>query len=388
MLIEELHLRGFLSYPPESSSFALRPLNVLIGPNGSGKSNILHALHFLRATAGDLWSAVRSEGETSEWVWQGPGDIGRARLEASVRAYPEKEALRYALEFAQIGGRFEVTDERIERLTPLPGKSEPYFLYRFQNGHPVLNSRQANERVLRREDINPQQSILTQRRDPDQYPELARIASLFGSILSYRGWPVTPDSPLRRFQRTDAPGDYLLEDAGNLALVLNRLSKDTATWRRLRETLRTIYEGIDDLAFDVANNSIRVMIREKWFVTPSTRLSDGTLRFLCLLAVLLDPKPAPLVCLDEPELGLHPDAIHEVSKLLLEARERMQLIVTTHSRELLDGLSSSPESVVVSERVDGASTLRRLETPELVSWLREYGVGRAWRDGELGGNRW
>ncbi len=88
---------------------------------------------------------------------------------------------------------------------------------------------------------------------------------------------------------------------------------------------------------------------------PVGRLSDGTLRYFCLLAILLDPAPPPLVAIEEPELGLHPDVIPHLAELLLEASGRMQLVVTTHSRMLGDALSGVPESIVVCSKVDGAT---------------------------------
>lgn len=377
-----------MSYGPHAEPLDLLPLNVLIGPNGSGKSNLLDAIHLLRSTTGDLWAAVRSGGSTVDWIWKGPESPPSAELELVLKLLERKRPLRYCLAFTQLGGRFEITDERVEFAEPAPGESEPFFFYRFQNGHPVLSTREGLQRRLKREDIDPQRSILAQRRDPDTYPELAQLANLFAGIRCYRGWPITPDSPLRMPQRTDAPNEYLLEDGSNLALVLSRISRDPATWRALRTAMQAVFDGIEDITFEVESNSIRVMLHERWFVTPSTRLSDGTLRYLCLLAVLLDPRPAPLILIDEPDLGLHPDMIHKLADLLSVASAHKQLIVTTHSRELLDCLSDQPERIVVCEREEGQTVARRLAKPELLEWLRDYGAGTAWREGELGGNRW
>ena len=83
---------------------------------------------------------------------------------------------------------------------------------------------------------------------------------------------------------------------------------------------------------------------------PATRLSDGTIRFIALLASLSAPQPPPLLCIEEPELGLHPDALASIGDLLLEAAERMQLIVTTHSDALVSALSNQPETVIACER--------------------------------------
>ena len=114
----------------------------------------------------------------------------------------------------------------------------------------------------------------------------------------------------------------------------------------------------------------------------------GALRYLCLLAVLLHPEPPKVVCIDEPELGLHPDIIPVVGKLLIEASKRSQIFVTTHSDILVDSLSDVPEAVVVCEKVDGATQLRRLDGETLKPWLEKYRLGELWTSGAIGGNRW
>jgi len=95
------------------------------------------------------------------------------------------------------------------------------------------------------------------------------------------------------------------------------------------------------------------------------------LRWLCLLAILL-----------------HPDIVVELADLLREASTRMQLIVTTHSSTLADGLTTTPDDVIVCEKVQGSTKLRRLDAKELKVWLENYSLGQLWRSGQIGGNRW
>jgi predicted ATPase len=121
---------------------------------------------------------------------------------------------------------------------------------------------------------------------------------------------------------------------------------------------------------------------------PATRLSDGTLRYIALLTILCHPDPPPLVCIEEPELGLHPDILANVGDLLKAASERMQLIVTTHSDFLVDRFTDQPESVVVCDKINGQTKLRRLEKREISGWLEDYRLGQKWIDGEIGGVRW
>ena len=140
----------------------------------------------------------------------------------------------------------------------------------------------------------------------------------------------------------------------------------------------------------IYGGTAQIFIREEGVIQPipATRLSDGTLRYLCLMALLLDPTPPPLICIEEPELGLHPDILPTIAELLIEASQRTQLIVTTHSDALVSALSEYPEAVVVCERDNTGTHLRRLKPEKLKKWLEKYTLGDLWRIGEIGGNRW
>ncbi len=127
---------------------------------------------------------------------------------------------------------------------------------------------------------------------------------------------------------------------------------------------------------------------ESGFSTSAYRMSDGTLRWIALLAILLNPNPAPVTCLEEPELGLHPDAIHTLADLLVDASTRTQLIVTTHSDALLDAFTETPEVVCACEKVEGSTVIKRLDKEQLKVWLKDYSLGHLWMSGEIGGNRW
>ena len=120
---------------------------------------------------------------------------------------------------------------------------------------------------------------------------------------------------------------------------------------------------------------------------PATRWSDGMIRYLCLLAILLHPNPPPLICIDEPELGFHPDIMPDLARLIKSCAERTQVIITTHSRDLVDEFSDDPEAVVVCERdFDGATRMTRQEKAKLDEWLERYTLGKLWEKGEIGGN--
>ena len=387
-LIHRLRLSNLLSFGPDAEEVELRPLNVLIGPNGSGKSNLIEAISLFKAAPQDLVEPIREGGGIGAWIWKGEAASQTARIEAIIENPKGNQDLRYALTFAQAGQRFELSDERIENEQAYPDQENPYFYFGYRSGRPYLNLKEIGQRQLLREDVNPEQSILSQRRDPDSYPEITYLGDALRKIRLYREWSFGRSTPPRLPQPADLPNDFLAEDGRNLGLVLNLLRTKPGVKKKLLEALRELNEAIDDFDTLIQGGTVQLFMQEGNISIPATRLSDGTLRYLCLLAIICHPNPPPLVCIEEPELGLHPDILPPLAKLLLEASERCQLIVTTHSEVLVDALTDSPESILVCEKPKDRTEMRRLERKDLAAWLERYRLGELWRSGELGGNRW
>lgn len=389
MFIHELTLRNFLSFGPDTGTLKLGKLNVLIGANGSGKSNFLEAFDLLRSTPGELTKPIREGGGVRDWLWKGGkgGDTPQATIEALIDKGSLPANLRYSLTFTAAGQRFEIVDERIESEEAVSGHQAPYFFYKFESGKPVLNVK-GKKRSLQHEHIDIERSILAQRRDPNQYPEITYLAENFPRLRLYREWTFGRYTKTRLPQSADGPNDMLESDAGNLGLMLNRLRREPDVKKKLLEMLRALYEGIDDYEVVIEGGTVQVFFQEGQRSIPATRLSDGTLRYLCLLAILLHPQPPALVCIEEPELGLHPDILPGLAKLLKEASERCQLIVTTHSDMLVDAMTDMPEAVVICERIGGSTSMKRLDADSLKPWLAKYRLGELWSRGDIGGTRW
>ncbi len=401
-LIRTLRLQNFLSYGSEGIEVDLQPLNVLIGPNASGKSNLIEAMGLLRAIPKDLTVPIREGGGISEWLWKGEKEIPTAGIETTVD-YPQGIVpLRYRINFTVVGQRLELLDEAVENeASGSEAEADTVFYYRYGRGKPILSGRTdiggqdagritMTPRPLRRQDINPEQSILSQRREPDQYPELAYLSDQFSALRLFREWNTGFYAALRRPQKPDLPEDFLLEDASNLGLVLNDLQNRLATKKLIIEKLKKFYDAIDDVTTKIHGGTVQIFIHETGLSqpVPVIRLSDGTLRYLCLLTLLCHPPPPPLICIEEPELGLHPDILPTLADLLIEASQRTQLIVTTHSDGLVSALTEVPEAILVCERDERGSRLQRLESESLKSWLERYSLGELWMSGEIGGTRW
>lgn len=387
-MLKSLKLKNILSFGPESEPVELGPLNVLIGPNGSGKSNLIEAIDLLRSTPSDLLKPIREGGGVASWLWKGKRQA-EAEIEAVITYSENDTPLRHRISFTEVGQQFELTDERIEDVAKSDIKSAPLLYFGYEAGKPMLTQvGSMTPRPVLQERFNRQQSILSQRRDPDLYPEISTLGDHYRAARLYRDWSFGHATPLRSPQAVDQPNQFLEENGQNLGLVLNRLRLDYPTKQAILERLGEVYAGVQDFEIRIDQGTVQVMLQENNWALPATRLSDGTIRWLSLLAILLHPEPPPLIVIEEPELGLHPDVMPSLAALLREASARAQIIVTTHSDGLVDAFTDSPECVLVCEKPSVSTVLRRLDGEQLAEWLKEYSLGQLWRKGEIGGNRW
>lgn len=407
-LIKKLSLTALLSYG-EWQEIRLEPLNILIGPNMSGKSNLIEVLRLLQAAPSDITLPIRLGGGFAEWLWKGQKVDSIGGIDVQVD-YPEAlvprlaqaqkddiPLLRHQILFAD-GPRLEIAKEEISHLSQKNNLIHSF--YSQAQGKIGISVRGPSEeksetdyakRVWRRldpKDLKPQQSILSQITDKYTYPEITYLGHQFSQLKLYTDWDLGRNAPLRKPQKIDDPNDFLLEDASNLALVLNDLLY-RGYRSRLIADLQQLYDGVLDIITKVEGGTIQLFIQEEGQRHPisAARLSDGFLRYLSLLAILRHPKPPSLICIEEPELGLHPDILPMIAELLVEASQRTQLIVTTHSDVLISALPN-PEMVLVCERDAGGSHLHRLDAESLKDWLENYTLGDLWRMGEIGGTRW
>lgn len=390
MLLHEITLKNLLSFGPDGVTLPLLPLNVLIGPNGSGKSNLIEAISLLQAAPRDITAPIRKGGDIDNWFHKVERRLRLVRrfpiatLVVSITGPPPSAPLNYVLQFYDT---FHCISERIAKESNDQNETRTLFLYIQDEGnaHYYTNPLTGeSSRVL----INDKRSVLAQFRDPVKYPEITFISTQFERIRLYRKWSFGRFVVSRLEQPCDYRDDELNEDCSNLGGVLCRLW-NMGISDSLRDNLRQLYSGIEGFYFREVDGIPLVYVMESGDrEIPATRLSDGTLRYLCLLAVLCNPNTGPLICLEEPELGMHPDIIPTIARLLKEASKRTQLIVTTHSDILIDELSEDPESVVVCEKENGQTTMKRLDSPALSEWLEKYRLGQLWTKGELGGVRW
>ena len=371
--VKRLQMKNILSFGKEGVDIALGPLNVLIGPNGSGKSNLIEVLSLLQASPSDIGVPFRQGGGSGEWLWKGDNTGTLADIAVIVDYPPEESDLRYMLSFSAPEQRYLIENENIQRL---------FWIDDQQASTTIISGRE-------RRNVKSDRSILAHPAASGQFSEVAYLVEQFTNLRFYRQLSVGHGSAIRQPQQTDLPNDYLLEDGSNFALIINSL-EFAGMKQRFVELLQRFYQPVTNFITRVQNGTVQFFLYEEGLKRPiaSSRLSDGTLKYLCLLTILLHPSPPPLICIEEPETGLHPDILPTIADLLVEASQRTQLIVTTHSDRLISALGDHPEAIVVCERDENGTRMERLEPERMKEWLEKYSLGMLWSMGEIGGNRW
>ena len=387
MLFHGLKFSGLLSFGRDGVDLPLQSLNVLIGPNGSGKSNLLEAISLFQAAPVALTDPISRTGGLREWLWKGAEPSRDIVMEAAVDFAPGG-VLRHSLTLTDLNGRAVVADEQVEPSRARRGGGEERSYYqppRLSRGFLVVpdeketrlkspgegvRSASAADGLTVHDETPSVVGFESAHRQTEEsmvchagspvYPALWHLREQYKRIRLYRNWSFGPHAALRQPCNAHARSDFLDEGAENLALVLSHLRG--AARKTFLAALGKLFDGIVDLQCPVTGGTVSLFLEERGNRSiPASRLSDGTLRYLSLLAVLLHPEPPPLTCIEEPELGLHPDLLPTLADLMIAASERSQLVVTTHSDVLVDALTDRPESVIVCENQDGLTEMRRLD---------------------------
>lgn len=379
-MIEELEVKGFRSL----RDIRWKPgrLNVLIGPNGSGKSNLLQVLELLQKTAaGKLSEEILRLGGIAPILWD---EQARSIFWAAKTKHSSGDSFVYMIELERLSA---TSSYRIaaESLSESNRKLFERYLTRLawntENGRRLPPFIMTDERASLSLAANP---VLTE----------SDKAYVFNNSLL--GWSIYHDlrldreAPLRqaavaRFEKQVAT------DGQNLIPVLHTLYTGNRYFKRsLDAAMRTAFgTDYEELIFPPAADQ-RVQLRLRWrslkTEQSAVNLSDGTLRFLLLIAILANPEPGDLIAIDEPETGLHPNMLPIIAELAREAAGRTQVILTTHSPQLLDAFTGEePPTTTVAEWVDGETKLSVLDAEELRRWLQHYSLGAMFRSGELEG---
>ncbi len=365
--LDKLTIKGFKSIQ-SLEDFKLTNLNVLIGGNGAGKSNFIDFFRMLRAmmelplpglASASLKSYIADAGGSDDFLFNGPKITQQIEIETI---------------FGPNGYRFKL----------VPTADETFII--------------ADEARYYRGGTAGWRKLGTGNTRPELLKDKNGTGFAGGPAVSYyvyqsvSSWKIYhfhdtgKSAPMRRSETID-DNQYLRFDAANIAPFLLYLKDNqTEAYNQITDTIRLVAPFFDDFILKpTPKEKVRLLWRQKGADYPLKpyHLSDGTLRFICLTAALLQPDPPSTMIIDEPELGLHPYAIEILAELIRSASQKTQIIVSTQSSPLVDCFR--PEDVIVVTRKKGASFFERLNESELSEWLKDYSLGDLWRKNIVSG---
>jgi predicted ATPase len=363
--LDYITIQGFKSIA-SVERLPLKPINVLIGPNGAGKSNFIGVFSFLHAVReGRLRDYVTTAGGAEKVLHFGSKTTETIYIDLSF-ADGEK---RYELRLSPTADDGLFPSEERAHLHSKADPSAPgetWVLWAQQQGREAgISNRDA------------------------EYPA-DQVRDHLGRWRPYHLHDTSPSSLIRKTAKVD-DNEFLRVDGSNLAAFLYYLrEKHADSYSLIRRTVQRVAPFFDDFQLkplQLKPDDIKLEWRHKssdqYFDASS--LSDGTLRFIALATLFLQPelyRPS-LILVDEPELGLHPYAIEMLASLIRQASVSTQVIVSTQSSLLLDHFE--PEDVLVTNRVEGGTQIARLDATHLRAWTEDYSLGQLWEKNELGG---
>jgi len=361
--IDKITLKGFKSVR-SLEDFPLGPVNILIGANGCGKSNFVSFFFLLREMVeGRLEKAVNKAGGADVLLFGGPKVTKsiEAHLEFGVNGY------QFSLE-PTADDRLIFADERIEYHAD-PGTATSSVNRSIGHGHSESKLKAHVE---------------------GGWKVAEYVCDAVSSWTVYHFHDTSETASMRR-RCSVRDNERLQPDAGNLAAFLYRLrEEEEETYGLICETVRLVAPFFKDFKLRPKKRKDDGYLELEWKQKDSdypfhpSQLSDGTLRFIALATALLQPHPPATVLIDEPELGLHPQALDVLANLILQAQAQTQLIVSTQSAALLNAFE--PEQIVVIDREEGESRFRRLDADDLRAWLeQDYTLGELWQKNVYGG---
>ncbi len=350
--VREISIEGYRSIAA-IKELELRSINVLIGANGSGKSNILGAFKLLQT------AIVHSSGLT-EYVARSGGADRLLHFGSKVT-----QGIVFSVRFPDENGNF------------IAGMR-----------HAADDTFHASYEIAKSE--LPADFMANLEIQPGLAPLVEFVRERVSQWRFYHFHDTGATSPMK--MTADVHDNRRLRANGaNLAAFLFLLrEKHPSTYAQIQQTVRLAAPFFDDFALQPTElNEEKILLEwrhrgsDAYFNASS--LSDGSLRFIALATLLLQPESLrpSVILLDEPELGLHPYAITLLASLLKQASNASQIMLATQSPLLLDHFE--PEDVLVAERLEGATQVRRLESGKLKAWLEDYSLGQLWEKNEFGG---
>lgn len=361
-MIERINISNYKSI--RSTEIDLKMINVLIGPNGAGKSNFISFFDLTRHLLEQrLGSYLLEHGGIDSMLYRG------RKVSDNISALID----------------FENRNAFVFKLRPMQGlKAYIEYTKDFFNNHNLNDKKYEESWHPHTWDVNVEESaILTKPQWRAGY-----IRSFLKSFTVYHFHDTSLTSPMRRLSRI-GDNEYLRHDGSNLAAYLFKLKNtDIKSYNLIEGTIRSIAPYFKEFKL-IPNKIMEGFIGLEWeerdtdVYLDATNFSDGTLRFIALATLLLQPDLPKTIIIDEPELGLHPAAIIKLGALIKRASITTQLIIATQSVEFINNFSIN--DLIIVERNDNQSTFHRLNEDDFTEWRNSYSVGELWEKNIIGG---
>ena len=358
-MLESLHIRGYRSL--EDVRFPLSPLTVVTGANGTGKSNLYRSLQLLaRAARGELARAIVEEGGMPSVLWSGQRRRLRQPARVQVSLAVQTDTFGYTLECGLPTPRETLfrrdPDVKTERAW-LGRASRPSMLF-LERDHASASLRTAEgERQDYAGDMEPTETALAQIQDARRFPDVAVVRGHFLRWRFYHHFRVDPESPMRQ-PRPSTFTPSLASDGADLAAALQTI-REIGDVTALDAAVDRMQPGARLEIVDMEGNGwLDVRLHSRGLLRPLDirELSDGTVRYLSLVAALLSPRPAPLLAFNEPESSLHPDLLSPLASLFVAAAQHSQIWVTTHSDRLARALTEATGRRPIRLKLENGAT--------------------------------
>lgn len=357
--LKEITVEGYKSI--KKQTVPIGDMNVLIGQNGAGKSNFISLFKFIKdIIEARLQFVVQKAGGAEQLLFYGNKETHKVHflLDFSPNFY------KIILEPTANDSLYVVTEECGDWHDE--GSKQPTLYW-------AVSTMARNESSLHK-------------LKRDQVQDYA-----YNFLQNWRVYHFhdTSDSAGMKKYASISDTRFLFEDASNLAVFLYLLQERYQDfYDRIVKTIQLVIPFFKNFVLrpnELNAETIRLEWQDKFSdkIFAASSLSDGSLRFICMATLLLQPKLPPLIILDEPELGLHPTAISILAGLLKKASVRSQVLISTQSVNLVNEFE--PENVIVVDREEGASVFRKLDSEKLSEWLNNYSLGDIWEKNIIGG---
>lgn len=413
-MIKSIYMKNFFSYSDTTVDLN-DDLNITIGINGSGKSNLIKAIRLLKegiAGIGLKNLIINNWGGFDNICFYDPNEknvhreiIIEYRLDGRVLkqfGFRFQEDVYYRIVIKEIPNK---NNYYVSETIYLPREmKEHHFIYlNIDNGKGELfgklNPLDKNESdnqvfsnkygLIPYQSDDPQELTLGQIKDSVVFYIQDTIRKALSEMIAYDYFDTTPTSKIRK-PMIPTSEKRLLPDGSNLLQILNTIdNEDRNSFQSILEKLQDVNENYSDINFHIIGTNFELMLAEKNLSKSIhvSQISDGTLRYLCLLSIFYNKKRGKLICIDEPETGLHPDMIFTITSLFQECARDTQFIIATHSEDILNAFKL--ENIIVLEKDEkNCSYANYFSENDFKEWYEDFFPGKMWRSGDIGGNRW